>query len=101
MNGIKLIKMYEKEIMLENTLRVAAGTTGFCGGDTGHGGQTFIELEDIACTDINCEVQRPGGHLLIKINLGGDAELATIIEAFEFIAKTLRRGSELEEKENS
>ena len=97
MSDTRIVKMYEKEITQANILRVAAGTTGLCGGDSGHGGRTFIELEDLGDTDIECKVQEnASGNLLIKIGLGGDSELETIVEAFEFVAETL--GREVKEK---
>ena len=87
---MKIVKMYETEISSANVLRVAAGTTGYCGGDSGHGGRTFIELADLAGTDIQFSVSGPNKRSL-EIKLGGDTELSTIIEAFEFVVTTLRR----------
>ena len=52
----EILKMYESSFSDSNILRAAAGTTGFRGGDSGHGGRTFIELEDLANTDIDFKV---------------------------------------------
>jgi hypothetical protein len=79
--------IYEKEIVSANILRVAAGTTGFRGGDSGHGGRTHIEIEDLANTDVQFIVEKNGRQL--RIELGGDTELETIIEALEFVSETL------------
>jgi len=84
--------IYEKEFSDSCILRVAAGTTGYRGGDTGHGGRTRIELENVAGADISFKVrERDGeGEKRLIINLGGDAELRVIIEALEFIAGVLK-----------
>ena len=81
----------EKEIVNCNILKVQVGTTGFCGGDTGHGGRTYFSLEDLASTDMTVMV---GGQLFergkVELYFGGDAELETFIEALEFAAKSLK-----------
>jgi len=75
-----------------NLLRVAAGTNGLHGGDAGHGSKTFIEVEDLGGTEIEFKINdKQLGKGGLQINLAGDAELKTVIEAFEFIAKTLKR----------
>jgi hypothetical protein len=53
------------------------------------GGRTCIEIKDVGGTDIkwnnfnDCEKT-------LKIELGGDTELDTITEVFDFVAKTLK-----------
>jgi len=81
--------IYEKEFSGICILKAGAGTTGYCGGDTGHGGRTRIELEDLGNTDINFKV-REGEDKSLIINLGGDAELDVIIKALEFITSVLK-----------
>jgi len=89
---MEIIKMYETEIASANILRVAAGTNGFHGGDAGHGSKTFIEIEDLGGTEIEWNINKKQlGRGCLKINLAGDTELQSIIEAFGFIARTLRR----------
>jgi len=85
-------KVYEKEFTSACILKASAGTTGYRGGDTGHGGRTRIELEDIAGTDINFTVREGEGgeEKSLIINLGGDAELDVIIKALEFIVGVLK-----------
>lgn len=84
-----------KEIAEANSLTVEVGTTGFCGGDSGHGGRTVISLHDNASTDLRCEVD---GKMFedvtnIKIIVGGDSELSTLIQALEFMVETLKAQS--------
>lgn len=89
---ISKVKMEEHTINSANILRVAAGTTGYRGGDSGHGGRTYIEIEDLAGTDIEYETLKgKEGNELLRINLGGDSELDTIIEGLDFISETLKR----------
>ena len=44
------------EISSANIIRVEVGTTGYCGGDTGHGGRTYLSIENLASTDMNANV---------------------------------------------
>jgi len=94
-NGVD-VETWEREIIDANILSIEAGTTGYQGGDTGHGGRTFIRISDEGSTDIDARVitDRYGGTRSIEIALGGDAELSTIIEAFKFITKVLEDGRE-------
>ena len=98
-DGIKI--QTRKESMEScNILSVEAGTTGHMGGDTGHGGRTYLRISDDASTDMRCIVKTDDGKThkfdgaadvtQIEIMLGGDTELDTFIEALEFAAKTLR-----------
>ena len=84
--------MAEKEISDANILRVAAETNGFQGGDSGHGCRTVIELEDLGGTDIKFVIENDGK--MLRIELGGDAELRTVIEALEFATQVLKDGSQ-------
>jgi len=88
---MEILKMYETEISSCNILRVAAGTNGLKGGDSGHGSRTIIEIEDMGGTNINFKITPKLGNGLLEIRLGGDTELETIIQAFEFIVRTLKR----------
>jgi len=36
-----------------NCLDVDVATTGYCGGDSGHGGRTYLKLMDADCSDID------------------------------------------------
>lgn len=96
----KEMELVEKKIWDCNSLRVAAGTTGYCGGDSGHGGKTIVEIEDLGSTDISFE------HIdewkknknffdrgLLRITLGGDAELYTFVKGLSFILRVLKSHS--------
>lgn len=89
---MEIVKIYEKEILNTNILRVAAGTTGLRGGDSGYSGKTYIEIEDIASTNIKFEVINDGTDFggFLKIELSGDAELDGIIKGLDFIVETLK-----------
>ena len=94
-NGVN-IETWEREIFDANILSVEVGTNGYCGGDTGHGGRTYIRITDKGGTDISARVikDKYGDTSGIEIALGGDAELSTIIEAFKFITMVLEEGRE-------
>ena len=56
-DGIE-ITTYSREIDNANILSVEAGTTGYEGGDTGHGGRTYFKIENL-------------GGLILECNLSG------------------------------
>lgn len=90
-NEIEIVT-YSEEICSANILEVEAGSTGYCGGDSGHGARTYIRLEDLGGTDITVvpideSIRGNGG---VEIILGGDCELSTVIEALEFITQCLK-----------
>ena len=43
---------YTRDVVSANILEVEAGTTGFMGGDTGHGGRTYFRIQDEGSTDM-------------------------------------------------
>lgn len=94
-NGVD-VETWEREIIDANILSVEAGTNGYQGGDTGHGGRTYIRISDEGGTGISAKVlkDRYGDTSGIEISLGGDAELSTMIEALKFITKVLEEGRE-------
>ena len=81
-----MIAMHKTEITSANILHVRVGTTGPCGGDSGHGCRTVFELADAGATDIKVGLIDGG----VRIELGGDCELDTFIQSLEWAAKTLR-----------
>ena len=83
----------EKEIPNWNILKVKVGTTGYRGGDAGHGCRSFVMLTNLSSTDWRATVKSdPGGDIQsIRIDLFGDSELETIIEALRFAAYNLER----------
>lgn len=105
-----IVPIETKEITDCNILEVRAGTTGYRGGDSGHGGRTIVEFKDLASTDMRLSFQTqplPDGSMetisgqrvkarnieceYIRLTFGGDAEMDTFIEALDFAVKTLRR----------
>lgn len=84
---------FKKEFEELNTLEAEAGTTGYRGGDTGHGCRTYFALRDVIYTDIRVKVirNRDGESEGVEVVFGGDSELKTTIKALEFITKTLKK----------
>ena len=85
------ISTYTREVISANILEVEAGTTGYMGGDSGHGGRTYFRIQDSACTDMDVRVMRDrfGDCTGFEVSLGGDCELDTMISALKFITKVL------------
>lgn len=77
------ISTYQRKITNCNILEVEAGTSGYRSGDSGHGGRTYFRISDLGGTDINARAKtdRWGKTGSIEVELGGDAELDTIIQA--------------------
>lgn len=82
--------IYRTEIVSANILEVKVGTTGFCGGDSGHGGQTYFSIKDLGSTDITVNTTKDSiGCKGFEVILGGDCELATLINALTYIKTKL------------
>lgn len=85
------IVTYSRDIYNANVLEVEAGTTGYMGGDTGHGGRTYFRIKDAGSTDINARTitdkYRCSGF---EVTLGGDCELETIIQALNLLPRSWR-----------
>lgn len=74
------------------TLEVTACTSGFRGGDSGHGGRTVISFRDLGGTDIKIVPIPAGiGNGGCEIHLGGDAELGNMIDGLRFAADALEK----------
>lgn len=56
------ITTYTRDVISCNLLEVEAGTTGYMGGDTGHGGRSYFRIKDNGGTDmeVNTSVDRYG-----------------------------------------
>ena len=90
-NGVE-VETYKTEITDCNILEVEVGTTGHMGGDTGHGGRTYLRIRNLASTDMVCNEHHDNyGHSWVEINLGGDSELDTFYEALQFAVDVLGR----------
>ena len=81
---------YTRDVISANILEVEAGTTGYMGGDSGHGGRTYFRIQDSASTDMEIRtfVDKHGCNGF-EVFLGGDCELETTIRALKFITKVL------------
>ena len=90
----KEITTYTREIISANLLEVEAGTTGFMGGDSGHGGRTYFRITDLGSTEIRVYPTGEKGEKGFQVLLGGDCELDTIIKALKFITKVLEEESQ-------
>lgn len=101
------ITIYSREIESCNILEVEAGTTGYRGGDTGHGGRTYFRIQNEAGTDMEIHSYSDRYNYYVsdecgvEVALGGDCELETMIQALKFIVKVLEdesKGKMLEEE---
>lgn len=82
--------IHRTEITSANILEVKVGTTGFCGGDSGHGGRTYFSIKDLGGTDITVNTIKDSfGCTGFEVILGGDCELATVINALTYIKTKL------------
>ncbi len=86
------ITTFERDVISANILEVEAGTTGYCGGDTGSGSRTYFRIKNVGCTDMCVRaIRRPYQSEAdeLEVILGGDCELETMIRALKFITKVL------------
>lgn len=86
------ITTYTREVVSANIVEVEAGTTGYCGGDSGHGGRTYFRIKNVGCSDMRVRaIRRPYQDEAdeLEVILGGDCELETMIRALKFITKVL------------
>lgn len=85
-----------------NILDVEVGTTGFCGGDSGHGSRTYLSFTNDASTDmcvsIDGEIHEPKS---VELMFGGDCELETVIQSLEFALKTLKAQAKVKTEINT
>ena len=73
-----------------NVLGVSVTTTGYKGGDSGHGGRTYLSLENLGSTDIDARITtNRDGNLKVEIMLGGDSELDSLIDSLRWAADRL------------
>lgn len=94
------ITSHSIEISDSNTIKVEAGTNCPQGGDSGHGGRTYLSIEDTGGTVWRVKVRDEFGNeqiteqpSLIEIELGGDTECATMIRALEIMLLLLKEKS--------
>jgi hypothetical protein len=68
---------------------IAVGTNTPQGGDTGHGGETFIRMERLA-GDITFHVNTLNKKRYLEIKAGGDEEAETLINMLQFAIDELK-----------
>ena len=85
------VRIFVAEINSGNDLRVAVGTTGKRGGDSGHGGRTFLKMTDLAATIGSVTVNQNSAEPFhdLEIVLEGDSELETFLTALKFAVNRL------------
>ncbi len=88
------ITTYSRDIVSANILEVEAGTTGYKGGDSGHGGRTYFRIADAASTDIQVHTIGRYADEGFEVFLGGDCERETMIRALKFITQVLEEEAE-------
>lgn len=66
----RTVKTWEREIIDACMLKAAAGTTGYQGGDTGHGCRTYLRLSDIGGADMRCRLFDAHGERGVGNRLG-------------------------------
>ena len=83
-------ELHSSEFGTFNTLGVTVGTNGYQGGDSGHGGRTYVCFEDLSSTDIDAVVSYgQDTNAKVEIMLGGDSELDSMIDALRWAADKL------------
>lgn len=82
-----------------NCLKAKVGTTGYKGGDSGHGCRTVFKLTDSSGTDLRVSINRSCYFPVEEVGLlfGGDSELSTFIQVLEFALETLKSQTKKEE----
>ena len=81
---------YTRDVVSANILEVEAGTTGYQGGDSGHGGRTYFRIEDAASTDMEVRSYvNKYGSPGFEVILGCDCELETTMRARKLITNGL------------
>lgn len=71
---------------------VEVGTTGLRGGDSGHGGRTYLRFTDQGST--NMTVDGAPNRESVSLVFGGDAELENLIAGLEFAVEVLKESRE-------
>ena len=85
------VRTKEKAIFGACMMKVEAGTTGYMGGDTGHGGRTYFSIRNLSSVDIEVRQIGSRGCDGFELAFGGDEELREFIIALEFAARTLKQ----------
>ena len=87
------VSLERKDFINASIFAVEVGTTGFKGGDAGHGSRAVLVFENHGSTAWEAEVDGPhgGSHPdRVTLRFGGDSEIANLAEALEFASARLR-----------
>ena len=83
-------ELHSSEFGRFNSLGVTVATNGYQGGDSGHGGRTYLSFEDLCSTDIDAVVSYgQDTNAKVEIMHGGDSELDSMIDALRWVADKL------------
>lgn len=93
---IMLLPAIRKTLLSANILEVTAATTGYRGGDAGHGCRTIVRIEDRGGTAIKARVipESIHGNGGVELMLAGDCELLTLVDGLRFAADALEKIAE-------
>ena len=91
-----LLPAIRKTLLSANILEVTAATTGYRGGDAGHGCRTIVRIEDRGGTAIKARVipESIHGNGGVELMLAGDCELLTLVDGLRFAADALEKLAE-------
>ena len=93
-NNVKFVSA-ERSFVGACLMTVTVKTTGFCGGDSGHGGRSEIVLSDDGGFNLDGSDHGSGQ---VVIRCGGDAELEMLSDALVFAGNILKSLAEAKEK---
>jgi hypothetical protein len=93
-NNVKFVTA-ERSFVGACMMTVTVKTTGFCGGDSGHGGRSEIVLSDDGGFNLDGSDQGSGR---IVIRCGGDAELMMLSDVLVCAGNVLKGLAEVKEK---
>jgi hypothetical protein len=82
------MEIVETQINGATVAQVRVGTTGYKGGDAGHGGRTRFEYQDL---NGDVMIKATHGGKGVTVELLGDSELDNLLQGLEFAAATLRK----------
>jgi hypothetical protein len=95
-----------REFSSANILKVEVKSTGYKGGDWGHGSRHYLSLHNEVATSWYVKVKDSEGKTRVfdqpqtmELLLGGDTELDTFTDSLEFAASVLRKATKIGHKD--
>ena len=85
------VDTFKRQVASGGGREVEAGTNGYKGDNFGHASRTYIRLQNIMDTDMRVkETHDSDGNVDgFVLEMAGDSELTTIINALKFVEKVL------------